>query len=32
MMGRVESDEDNMEVVSMDGFVFSARENGWVFE
>lgn len=32
MMGRIESDEDNMEVVSMDGFVFSARENGWVFE
>ncbi len=32
MMGRIESDEDNMEIVSMDGFVFSARENGWVFE
>lgn len=32
MMGRVESDEDNMEIVSMEGFVFSARENGWVFE
>lgn len=32
MMGRIESNEDNMEIVSMDGFVFSARENGWVFE
>jgi len=32
LMGKINSEKDEMEVVSSNGFIYSEKDNGWVFE
>lgn len=32
LIGKINSEKDEMEVVSSNGFIYSEKDNGWVFE